>query len=124
MLKGNDLRSNIYLKKMEKLSRQDLGLDIIGYKDYVNNIKRFAPYNSDLNILADDVNFATQPSATKMMLKVEYKEDQSRGQERYQKFGDRISMAIAKVMRPNNNFLNEADYAALEDLSNHVEDYC
>jgi hypothetical protein len=39
ILRGNDLRSNVYLKKMEKLARQDLGLDIIGYKDYVNNLK-------------------------------------------------------------------------------------
>jgi len=45
LLKGNDLRSNIYLKKMEKLARNDLGLDIVGYKDYVNNLKRFAAYN-------------------------------------------------------------------------------
>lgn len=54
MLKGNDLRSNIYLRKMEKLARKDLGLDIIGYKDYTNNLKRFAKYNSDLGILAQD----------------------------------------------------------------------
>lgn len=52
LLKGNDLRSNIYLRKMEKLARKDLGLDIIGYKDYTNNLKRFARYNSDLGILA------------------------------------------------------------------------
>jgi translation initiation factor 2B subunit (eIF-2B alpha/beta/delta family) len=32
-------------------------------------------------------------------------------------------IAIAKVMRPNNNFLNDEDYAALEDLANHVEEY-
>jgi hypothetical protein len=38
-LKGNDLRYNIYLKKMQKLVRMDLGLDVEGYKDYVNNLK-------------------------------------------------------------------------------------
>jgi len=42
ILKGNDLRSNIWLKKMEKLARGDLGLDLAGYKDYVNNLKEFA----------------------------------------------------------------------------------
>jgi hypothetical protein len=41
-LKGNDLRYNIYLKKMQKLVRMDLGLDVEGYKDYVHNLKVFA----------------------------------------------------------------------------------
>ena len=53
-LKGNDLRYNIYLKKMHKLTRKDLGLDIEGYKDYVNNLKMFAKYNHDYEILAED----------------------------------------------------------------------
>jgi len=38
-LKGNDLRYNVYLKKLNKLTRMDLGLDVEGYKDYINNIK-------------------------------------------------------------------------------------
>jgi len=50
--KGNDLRYNVYLKKLEKLSRKDLGLDISAYKDYVNNMKEFAHINKDLNIFA------------------------------------------------------------------------
>ena len=51
-LKGNDLRYNVYLKKLQKLSRKDLGLDIAAYKDYVNNLKEFAHINKDLNIFA------------------------------------------------------------------------
>ena len=51
-LKGNDLRYNVYLKKLNKLARKDLGLDIAAYKDYVNNIKEFAHINKDLNIFA------------------------------------------------------------------------
>ena len=51
-LKGNDLRYNVYLKKLEKLSRKDLGLDILAYKDYVNNLKEFAHINKDMNIFA------------------------------------------------------------------------
>jgi hypothetical protein len=39
LLKGNDLRSNIYLRKMQKMARGELGLDILGYKDYINNLK-------------------------------------------------------------------------------------
>ena len=53
-LRGNDLRYNIYLKKMHKLTRRDLGLDVEGYKDYVNNLKMFAKYNNDYEILAED----------------------------------------------------------------------
>lgn len=123
LLKGNDLRSNIYLRKMEKLARQDLGLDIVGYKDYVHNIKRFAQYNTDLNILADDLNARYKPQSSKLVFQTKYKEDASRGRERFDKFGERIMISIAKVMRPNNNFLNDEDYAALEDLANHIEDY-
>lgn len=36
---------------MNKLARADLGLDIAGYKDYVNNLKEFAHLNNDLSIL-------------------------------------------------------------------------
>ena len=51
-LRGNDLRYNVYLKKLGKLSRKDLGLDVAAYKDYVNNLKEFAHINKDLNIFA------------------------------------------------------------------------
>jgi hypothetical protein len=47
-LKGNDLRYNVYLKKLEKMTRTDLGLDLAGYKDYVNNLQEFASVNKDL----------------------------------------------------------------------------
>lgn len=48
MLKGNDLRYNVYLRKMNKYARKDLGLDIAGYKDYVNNLKEFANVRDDM----------------------------------------------------------------------------
>lgn len=32
----------------------DLGLDVEGYKDYCNNLKMFAKYNNDWEILAKD----------------------------------------------------------------------
>lgn len=51
-LRGNDLRYNVYLKKLNKLARKDLGLDVAAYKDYVNNLKEFAHINNDLNIFA------------------------------------------------------------------------
>lgn len=52
ILKGNDLRSNVWLKKMEKLARGDLGLDLLGYKDYINNLKEFANVNADAAFFA------------------------------------------------------------------------
>lgn len=62
LLKGNDMRSNIYLKKMEKMARMDLGLDLIGYKDYINNLATFSKYNSDLTVLSHDNLFGEQHS--------------------------------------------------------------
>jgi hypothetical protein len=41
-LRGNDLRYNIYMRKLHKLTRKDLGLDLEAYKDYINNLKQFA----------------------------------------------------------------------------------
>lgn len=53
-LRGNDLRYNIYMRKLNKLTRNDLGLDIEAYKDYVNNLKQFAHVNNDFEIYARD----------------------------------------------------------------------
>jgi len=60
-LRGNDLRYNLYLKKMQKLTRVDLGLDVEAYKDYVNNLKQFANINQDFEIFArDDISLPEQ----------------------------------------------------------------
>lgn len=53
-LRGNDLRFNIYMRKLHKLTRMDLGLDIEAYKDYINNLKQFAHVNKDFEIFARD----------------------------------------------------------------------
>ena len=53
-LRGNDLRFNIYMRKLQKLTRNHLGLDLEGYKDYVNNLKQFAHVNKDFELLARD----------------------------------------------------------------------
>lgn len=39
---------------MSKLMRKDLGLDVEAYKDYTHNLKMFAQYNSDYQVLAED----------------------------------------------------------------------
>ncbi len=46
-LKGNDLRHNVYLKKMNKLMRMDMGLDVEAYKDFLNNMKFLEKYEQD-----------------------------------------------------------------------------
>lgn len=46
-LKGKDLRYNIYLRKLNKLTRKDLGLDLLGFKDYMSNLRQFAHLNKD-----------------------------------------------------------------------------
>lgn len=53
-LRGNDLRYNIYMKKIQKLTRMDLGLDLEAYKDYINNLKQFAHINNDFELYAKD----------------------------------------------------------------------
>jgi hypothetical protein len=63
VLKGNDLRYNVYLKKLNKYARKDLGLDIAGYKDYVNNLKEFASVNDDMGIFAIENSNPDKPFA-------------------------------------------------------------
>ena len=60
-LRGNDLRSNIWLKKMQKLARGGLGLDLLGHKDYINNLKEFASTNSDAAFFSKEVMMSDVP---------------------------------------------------------------
>lgn len=53
-LRGNDLRYNVYLKKMQKLVKMDLGLDLEAFKDFVNNTKSFAKYHDEWEIFSKD----------------------------------------------------------------------
>jgi hypothetical protein len=46
-LKGNDLRYNVYLKKLNKMTRMDMGLDLASHKDYVNNLREFSNLKND-----------------------------------------------------------------------------
>lgn len=39
---------------MNKLTRNELGLDVEGYKDFVNNLKQFAHVNNDFELYARD----------------------------------------------------------------------
>jgi len=54
---------------------------------------------------------------------MDFKNDVSRGPERANKYSLEITLALKKLMRPNNNLMHEGDTAALDDLCNHIEEY-
>jgi hypothetical protein len=58
---------NIYMKKLNKLTRKDIGLDLEAYKDYVNNLKQFATLNSDFEIYARDSLKLDDPSYRELL---------------------------------------------------------
>jgi hypothetical protein len=53
LFRGNDLRYNNYIRKLQKLSKKE-SLDAEGYKDFVTNYKKLINSNSDsLNAIAN-----------------------------------------------------------------------
>lgn len=128
LLRGNDLRSNIYLKKMNKLAMGDMGLDVIGYKDYTNNLKMFADLNTDLSILARD-NFNLNKkrhdykAAVLELQAQDIREDRDKGAERAKKYHDIVLIAVAKLMREGHMYINERDKACIDELCKNLELY-
>jgi hypothetical protein len=55
------------MKKLNKLTRKDIGLDLEAYKDYVNNLKQFATLNSDFEIYARDSLKLDDPSYRELL---------------------------------------------------------
>ena len=53
-MKGRDLRYNIYLRKLKKLTRKDLGLDVLGFKDYISNLRQFSHLNKDFELFINE----------------------------------------------------------------------
>ena len=100
-MKGNDLRYNVYLRKLQKLTRTDLGLDVLAYKDYANNLREFANINKDLNAFALESLAVDQvladPELAQVTLVNEFAKDQSEGLERVAKHKDSISFTLAKL---------------------------
>lgn len=95
-LKGNDLRYNIYMKKMSKLARTDLGLDLAAYKDYVNNLKEFASVNSDLAIFARDSLTADVQLRDKLIVNAasDFMSSTLEGSERVAQHGGSVSFTL------------------------------
>ena len=55
-MKGNDYKFNVYLRKMGKLSHKRFGgIDLEGYRDYINNLTKFKKIETDW--LKDDLSF-------------------------------------------------------------------
>jgi hypothetical protein len=128
LLRGNDLRSNMYLKKMKKLAMGHMGLDVIGYKDYTNNLKMFADLNTDMSILARD-NFDLKhkrhdyKAAVLELQAQDIREDKDKGAERAKKYHDIVLIAVSKLMREGHMYINERDKACIDELCKNLELY-
>jgi len=68
------LRYNVYMRKMNKLTRMDLGLDVEAYKDYINNLKQFAHVNKDFEIFARD-SLALNNPELRELIEIKFKKD-------------------------------------------------
>lgn len=126
LLKGNDLRYNVYLKKLNKYARKDLGLDIAGYKDYVQNLKEFANVYDDMQIYAMDNFNPDRPHADDETVRIQASaiyNDGSVGSERVQKHRHSIMLTIAKMLRTGAGHFNDRDTAALNELKTNFKLY-
>lgn len=104
---------------MNKYARKDLGLDILGYKDYVNNLKEFASVNDEMGIFAIDNFNADKMYATEDNVLVTSRAayaDGSVGLERVKRHRDKIMFTIAKMLRTGYVGFNSDDTAAIEEL--------
>lgn len=130
-LKGNDLRYNVYLKKLQKLSRKDLGLDVAAYKDYVNNLKEFAHINKDLNIFAAESLVQATDYSDKGILKITTTSTSSQpeiqthvnGKERVEANARSINFTLAKFLRSNSGFITARDHRVIKELNENLELY-
>lgn len=128
-LKGNDLKYNVYLKKLEKLSRKDLGLDILAYKDYVHNLKEFAHLNKDLNMFSSESLKIDSELSERGLIKIETKNSQPdiqthlAGLERVKANSKSINFTLAKFLRTNSGFISKRDHAAMKELNENMNLY-
>lgn len=126
-LRGNDLRYNIYMKKLQKLTRMDLGLDIEAYKDFINNLKQFAHVNSDFEIFARDALKIDDPMYKQIVeLSFANKEGHKMSEEDAAQFAQRsqeIESTLRKLRREARAFLTKKDKELLEDFIKNMRTY-
>lgn len=128
-LRGNDLRYNVYMRKLNKLTRMDLGLDLEAYKDYVNNLKQFAYVNNDFEIFARDSLALNNPDLREI-IEIKFKPDGQGGglqfPEDINKFNlkcEQIYNTLRKIRREGAAFLNNRDRTILKDFIKDMRNY-
>jgi hypothetical protein len=131
-LKGNDLRYNVYLKKLKKYARKDLGLDIAGYKDYVSNLRQFARVNNDFDVFAKDSLFNEEYAETPyvrghQLFNVEDDTEpfyhNKSGYEKMKENRRRFSVTISKLMRSLPAHLTIRDRENIDELKKNFKTY-
>lgn len=106
-LRGNDLRFNIYLRKLNKLARKDLGIDVEAYKDYINNLKQFAHVNTDMQLYAADKLIDKKQ---KVFIKIDYNKPEGLNEQESELYKSRLDAAfnvIKKLRKKARAFLSE-----------------
>jgi hypothetical protein len=129
-LRGNDLRFNVYMKKLNKLTRLDLGLDLESYKDYINNLKQFAHVNHDFDIFAKDSLALSNPELREL-IEIRFNNSGKEGEgfmpaEDLALFNVRcqdIYNTLRKLRRNAAGFLTSRDKELMEDFKKHLKNY-
>ena len=128
-LRGNDLRYNTYMRKLQKLTRMDLGLDVEAYKDYINNLKAFAGMNSDFELFArDDLKF--DAPEYRQLVEINWDEGTVNGKPlsqedlaRYKVRCEDIQNTLKKLRREASAFLNKRDKENITDFIKNMRHY-
>ena len=125
-LRGNDLRYNIYMKKLQKLTRMDLGLDVEAYKDYINNLKQFAHLNNDFEIYArESLKIGTHDPAYRAIVRTpgsnevdEFKSTPAdlHNEAKFRWKCETIHNLLRKFKREASGFVTKRDHIVLEDF--------
>jgi hypothetical protein len=119
-LRGNDLRYNIYMKKIQKLTRKDLGLDMEAYKDYINNLRQFAHLNNDFELYAQDYLASDLPEDRMMVLNdmenYKYDPETVHKKARFRYKCEALHNTIRKFRRDVSGFVSKKDHVIVEDF--------
>lgn len=129
-LRGNDLRYQTYLIKMQKLARMDLGLDLEAYKDYVNNLKKFAEYNNDFEFFARDNLMSGDNRKERVLYESMMRDDPENEYAKYVKemqdvcdMSEKIINSLGKLRRVKTGWLKDSDREYLDLLLAKPETY-
>ena len=107
------------------MARTDLGLDIAGYKDFVNNLSEFArTQNNDLHTFTPESLFSTSDMPRDKVAHSHFTFD-NHGNDplKEEQIAQSINFTIRKLLREHNGFLNKRDYDAVECLIKDIKKY-